>query len=539
MKTKFLFSILLGSALTVSAQGYKDGVEYFKADQFANAKTILEKTLNDASTDKSMSYYYLGQIAIQDKDLATAKADFDKGISLNVSNPYNYVGLGSIELLNGNSKAADEQFKQARDLGKKDADVYVDIARAYFNADPVKYDKELTKMLEKAYKTNSKSAAYFILLGDMAVGMDAQAVGRAASNYDNAILVDPNDAAAYVKYSRLYEKVNPQFSISKMQEYLANNPNSALAQRELAERLYDSNQWIAAAVQYGEYIKNPNHFQEDVERYAVLLYYGEKYQESFDVAGSVLASNPSSFLMQRIQFLDLASMEQYEQAQKFAEDFFANNQGEHFTSNDYVTYGDVLTALGNDSIALDEYNKAIEVSPDRADLYEKLSTAYRGMKNYAKAAEAFETYVAKNEKPSTNDYYLLAGLYMTYAATEPSGSETRAVAADKGLEYIEVALTRAPENMMVMKRKAGLLRAKNDNAMCEEAAEAYKATLALLDNDPTNFTENADAYIEAYSLLGDYYNSIKETDTAKYYYGKLLELQPENEVLRQFIDKMK
>ncbi len=539
MKIKFLFSILLGSALTVSAQGYKDGVEYFKADQFANAKTILEKTLNDASTDKSMSYYYLGQIAIQDKDLATAKADFDKGISVNAANAYNYVGLGSIELLNGNSKAADDQFKQARDLAKKDADVYVDIARAYFNADPVKYSKELNKMLEKAYKTNSKSSAYFILLGDMEVGKDAQSVGRAASNYDNAILVDPNDAAAYVKYSRLYEKVNPQFSIDKMKEYLANNPNSALAQRELAERLYDSNQWIAAAVQYGEYIKNPNHFQEDEERYAVLLYYGEKYQESFDVASTVLKSNPTSFLMQRIQFLDKAKMEEYEEAQKLAEAFFANNQGARFTSNDYVTYGDVLGELGNDSIALVEYYKAIEVSPDRADLYQNVSTAYRGMKNYEKAAEAFEMYVTKSEKPSTNDYYLLAGLYMTYAATEPAGSETRAVAADKGLEYIEVALTRAPENMMVMKRKAGLLRAKNDNNMCEEAAEAYKATLTILDKDPANLTENADAYIEAYSLLGDYYNSIKETDTAKLYYEKLLDLQPENEVLRQFISKMK
>ena len=33
MKLKFLFSLLLAGSLTASAQGYKDGVEYFKADQ--------------------------------------------------------------------------------------------------------------------------------------------------------------------------------------------------------------------------------------------------------------------------------------------------------------------------------------------------------------------------------------------------------------------------------------------------------------------------------------------------------------------------
>ncbi len=41
MKFKFLLSLCLAGALSVSAQGYKDGVEYFKADQFENAKTLL------------------------------------------------------------------------------------------------------------------------------------------------------------------------------------------------------------------------------------------------------------------------------------------------------------------------------------------------------------------------------------------------------------------------------------------------------------------------------------------------------------------
>ena len=64
MKVKFFLSLLLGAALTASAEGYKDGIEYYKAGQYENAKTILSQTLNRPDTDKSTAYYYLGQIAI-------------------------------------------------------------------------------------------------------------------------------------------------------------------------------------------------------------------------------------------------------------------------------------------------------------------------------------------------------------------------------------------------------------------------------------------------------------------------------------------
>lgn len=73
MKFKFLLSVCLAGALTASAQGYKDGVEYFKADQFANAKTLLERNLNDASTDKAVAYYYLGAIAVRDQGFRRCK----------------------------------------------------------------------------------------------------------------------------------------------------------------------------------------------------------------------------------------------------------------------------------------------------------------------------------------------------------------------------------------------------------------------------------------------------------------------------------
>ena len=54
MKIKFLLSLLVASALTAGSQsqGYKDGIEFYKAGQYDNAKTILNRTINEPSTDQ-------------------------------------------------------------------------------------------------------------------------------------------------------------------------------------------------------------------------------------------------------------------------------------------------------------------------------------------------------------------------------------------------------------------------------------------------------------------------------------------------------
>ena len=74
----------------------------------ATPKKILNRTINDAQTDKAKAYYYLGQVAVAQKNNAEAKANFDKGIQADPDCPYNYVGLGALELRNGNKKAAED-----------------------------------------------------------------------------------------------------------------------------------------------------------------------------------------------------------------------------------------------------------------------------------------------------------------------------------------------------------------------------------------------------------------------------------------------
>ena len=287
-KTVFLSLLLAGSLLaSAQTQGYKDGIEYYKAGQYDNARTILERTINDATTDKSLANYYLGQVALVQGDKAAAKSYFDKGLSLNPDNAYNYVGIGALDLLNGQADAASDQFKRAQKLAKKNAEISVSIARAYYNADPVKYAKDIQKNIDKARKdSKNQDPSIYVLEGDMM--MDAKDYGAAAAKYENAIFNDPSNSEGYVKYANAYFNVNKNYGIQKLEELLQQQPNSAMAQRELAEKYFLADHWKKASDLYGKYIQNPNHFPEDKARYAVLLYWGEKYPESLDVANQTL-----------------------------------------------------------------------------------------------------------------------------------------------------------------------------------------------------------------------------------------------------------
>jgi hypothetical protein len=77
MKRKFFFAslMLMGASLMMNAQGYKDGIEYYKVDKLDNAKELLERNLNAASTDKAEAFYYLGQISLHQVEVAESAAN--------------------------------------------------------------------------------------------------------------------------------------------------------------------------------------------------------------------------------------------------------------------------------------------------------------------------------------------------------------------------------------------------------------------------------------------------------------------------------
>ena len=542
MKSKILLSLLLSGSITCFAQGYKDGIEYYKVAQYDNAKELLERNLNDASTNKSEAYYYLGCVALENGNAAAAKDYFQKGQSAG-SCQLNLVGLGQIELKAGNKKAAEENFSLAiKNSPKKDAKILVAIARAYYEVDGVKYAKEIADYIKKARKNNKVEADTPILEGDMAAAEDK--TGDAQGMYDEAISYDPTKSEPYVKYARALFKVSPQQAISRLQDLLQQNPTSALAQRELAEKYYENDQWTKAAEQYGEYIKNPNHFKQDEVRYASLLFYGKKYQESLDLARQIEASLPATdknvFYMKRLQLYNLVAMEDWAGADEAAKALFAMNvpAGAKYEVKDYTDYADALKKLGRTQEALALRVKAYEANPDKLDLLKDLSDGYSDAEDYVNSAKYYQMFVDKGDY-KTNDLFVLSKKYF-YVAAYDSVPESKAVAVANALKYVDMVNEKMADNVrmqiLVNLHKAKVLQVSEVDKKEGKAVDTYKKVLELLDQDPANLADRKDDYILAYNYLANYYFATGDKETMKGYYIKWLEADPGNDALRKYVE---
>ena len=542
MKRKFFIAslILMGASMVANAQGYKDGIEYYKVDKLDNAKELLERNLNAASTDKAEAYYYLGQIALHQGDATQAADYFAKGISANAMNPYNYVGQAALALKKGSGDVK-ALLDKARKLSKKDPKLEIEIARAYYDANPTTYAKDIDKCIKNARKWTADDPDSYIFEADTKA--DMKDWGNAAGIYELAFGKDPKNIEAYVKYANTYFNVVPEMAIGRLEELQAKVPNSALVQRELAEMYYADNLGTKAAEQYGKYIKNPNHFAQDEVRYVQLLFFGEKYQESLDLATSLVNKlNPTDskvFFMKRMQLYNLVQLERWEEAVEAGRSFFANAMPKDtkYEVRDYTDYGQALQNSDKPEEAIKAYEKAIELNPNNADLIRFMGDSYADAENYEKAAEYYQRLVDEGINKS-NDLYLLSRYYLNFASGEGVDPIKRDDAVAKAKKYVEEVDRLVPGNVLIVNQKANVARfieGENNNGA---AVGIYNELLNLLESK-----DDKDSYQRyfrsAYLYLGGYYFNKGDKATAKSYYQKCLEYDPDNDALRKYVNSMK
>ncbi len=541
MKRKFFIAslMLMGASLVTNAQGYKDGIEYYKVDKLDNAKELLERNLNAASTDKAEAYYYLGQIALHQGKVADAVANFEKGIAANAMNPYNYVGQAAIALKNGGNVKA--LLDQARKLSKKDPKLEMEIARAFYDANPTTYAKDIEKCIKNARKWNPDHPDSYIFEADTKA--DKQDWGNAAGIYELAFDKDPNNIEAYVKYANTYFNVVPEMAIQRLEELQNKVPNSALVQRELAEKYYADNLGAKAAEQYGKYIKNPNHFAQDEVRYVQLLFFGEKYNESLDLATSLINKlNPADskvFYMKRMQLYNLVQLQKWPEAVEAGKAFFANAvpQGSSYEVRDYTDYGQALQTAGLPEEAIAAYEKAIELNPNNAELIRFMGDSYADTENFVKAAEYYQRLVDSGNNKS-NDLFTLSNYYLGIASTDSLDAAVKADALNKSQKYIDDVDKLVPGNVQIVNQKAKIAKFREGDNNNGAALAAYQELLGILDAKD-NKADYARYYKYAYNYMATYYFNKGDKAAAKEYYQKWLEYDPDNESLRNYVKSLK
>ncbi len=544
MKFKFLFAaaLLAGASFSSFAQTHVEGEEYYKADQLNNAKELLLRNMNNSGTNKAVSDFYLGLISLQEGKQDEALKYFNEGIQNNPDYAYNYVGLGIIDLKKGDKKAAETQFKIAESKEKKSPELQINIARAYYNTDPVAYAKDIEKRINNARKFNMKDESIYIFEGD--VKKDAKDFGGAAAKYEMATTYNPDATPAYVKYANLFTMVNPEYAIKMLNNLLEKNPDSALGQRELANAYYNAGKYKEAAEQYSKYVKNPNHFKQDENRYAFLLFYGGDYQQGYDYSTSLLKQDPKNFTAQRYQFMNAAQIKDMQnQLLPMAEALVASHKADpannKFAPIDYNLITSELNAAKRPQEAQALLEEAIKENPTNRDFYKQLAMTFVEENNLSKAVDAYEGYLENSEKPGYNDFIQQA-TFAFYAGVENKANPTE---ADKYYaicqKYADKAAEILPDNYKPKKFAGDIARQKATEAQAPFAAvPAYTEALTLLEasENPSRYATDAK---EMYNYMGNSYLEQKNVAKAKEYFNKYLNFDPNNENYRKFVEGLK
>lgn len=511
MKFTYVAALLLGATLATNAQGFKDGIEYYKAGQLDNAIMLLNRNMNNSETDKALANYYLGQSYLNKGDIAKAKSYFDAGIAANPNCGYNYVGLGAIDLLNNHKKEAEDNFKKAQNYGKKNSEITIDIARAYYNADPVTYAKEIDKMVEKARKDSKNTEpAIYIFEGDRMT--KERDFNKAASWYEQAINFDSDNPEGYVKYANTYFYVVPDYAIKKLEELLEKQPNSALAQRELAEKYYDNGQITRAATQYGKYMQNPNHFAQDKARYAVLLYADKKYDDAIKVSKEVLAETPGDLTLNRIIFRSLVDLERDADALTEGAKFFGNPEfAGRYNAGDYIIYAQLLTKNDKATAAENLLKEGAKTLKDDATIVRQLADVQSRLNHNADAMDSYMKYMSMVSEPSAQDYNAGSMLALSAVTEAKDNDSMRNKYAETGLKYLDEIIDPASPRASLLLRKVQILLNRNLGLVDADSEKAILELMNVLDSDPENANpanpnNSLNVYRILYNQLVSYYD---------------------------------
>lgn len=531
-----IFTAFFALLATIAFAESNFGKDYFGIGEYTKAKEYFEGQLATAPAE---SNYYLGQIAQAQGQTDAAMAYYDKGIAADALYPLNFIGKGSI-ILKANQKEAELIFSAALKKNKKNPEVNVAIARAYYQAGlktfvPVK--------LEIARKVAKKYAGLYIFEGDMLVAEEKN--GEAAGKYEQAINFDPTNTVAALKYAEIYAKINEEAAIAKVTPVIAAHPDYTVAYRTLG-RVYNTvGKYNSAIESYVKYYGEGKSAPEDLASLASAYYWTEQYPKSIVLLDEALAKDSMNFVYNRLRMYNAAKTKDTT-AIKYANRFFSI-QGNTFIDKDYAAYATILAEAGRNVEALEQFNKVLQAESVKPETYKELATLYTSMKDYAKAAETTQKYIdmiGGIEVAEGTDYYNMgrswyyAGQSLRLDSTELG----RATAKDyftKADTAFGVVSIKSPESYI-----SYLWRGHTNSALDPEttiglAKPHYEKALSIIlkkiegGASVANYKKDL---INIYKYEAWYYHLKLEKDSAIAYCNKILEIAPENLDAKSLID---
>ncbi len=538
--------VMMGGAASF-AQSLADAKKAIDAEQYQKATSML-KTLVNSQPKEGDVYFNLGNVYLINEEADSAKAIFTQGTTGDPKNALNYVGLGHVELYKGNAAGAKANFDKAIELGKKDYATYMYIGRAYFEQPKPDYEAALPN-LQKADELDSKDKdpETFIALGDYW----AQQIknGPAYEQYLRALDIDPNIKRVKVQIGRMFNQADGFTEAeAKVNEVIAADPNYGPAYRELAEI---QNRWSFrdAAVSKAKRAESLNSYKKYMDltdksfdsryRYAQFLAYAQDWTTLTAELATLKAdpSNPKSLVINRLQGMAAVENKNYDVAVKNLSELFAKPENaSRIIGSDYLYLGKAYQGVGNDSLAIANLTKGVELDTTKAEELAVLGKKFFDDKKFATAAKAYKKSIdlnSANLNIANNYYFLGYANYFAYAEELKSGvtpNKNLLVEADSAFSKVnQLAPNHDIEQAYLFRARIGKLLDNADTpaGLAVPHYLKYIETVTVTRPEKASTPAVKSNLIDTYNYLGSYY-SANDKEKSKEYLNKTLAIDPQN-----------
>ncbi|WP_136669077.1 tetratricopeptide repeat protein [Flavobacterium sp. H122] len=548
-KVKFFSVAFLVLGGSVFAQDIESAKKAIDAEQYEKAKSILKSVIK-ANPENGKATFLLGNVYLKQTYQDSAKTTFQNALTKKEGGVLNYIGLGQIDLDNGNKQAAQFNFDQASaGMKKKDIEQFIYIGKAYTNSVNPDYKKAI-EVLNKAKTINMNDAQTLLALGDAHYGDKNQNEAYAA--YSNAADANKDLLRAKMQLGVLLKGARA-FNEAKtaIDNLLATNPSYGPAYRELAEIYFG---W---ALQQNDKAKFKEYTDKSLsyyEKYMSLTDYSlasrMRHADFLIVAKDYKALETEANEMAKLDKVNPRIMRYlgysaYENGNTDA----AINALTQYTSNasnkiigrDYLYLGMAqlkkaipATAEGVKPVidealyaqAIENFKKAVELDKPMANDLNEIGKQYFERKLYKYAAGVYEVAVSNpNSKNYLYDNFFLGySLYFNNVADDVKTVDV--VQLQKADKAFAVVIEKSPTT-----QDAHIYRARVNELLTDAAAKTQMAvsyeefTKVVTTKGAATVESNKGKMVEAYNALARFYgktDKVKATD----FVTKALALDP-------------
>ncbi|HLS94345.1 MAG TPA: hypothetical protein VK017_02220 [Sphingobacterium sp.] len=573
----FLSLLLAGTIGSAGAQSLKDAKAALTAEQYDKAKGILQNLVEKKAKDGE-NYFYLGKIHLINDKVDSAAYVFNQGLTNAPKEQLNNVGLGIVDLMNGNQSAAESKFSTAvAGLGKKDYLPLLYIGEAYIDAPKPDYTKAI-EYLTQAKAKNEKDPSIFVALGDAYAGMGESS--QAYVNYRDAEYMDPELLAPKIGQAVISRRAQAyDVVIEQLTALTQEHPDYAPLYRELAETYYLSS-LKAPEEQYREInqkgVENYKKYlsltgDNSVEaktRYADFLVYSGNYEELKTVAEE-LANAPGvdAKVYRYLGYIAYNQDKDYAKATEYMNTLFSKVQPERLIPRDYLYAGLANLSAGDEAKGMDLLKQAMEKQTEEDNLETEIAeTAFAKYQDgdVENAVKIFRLPASMPESDYYYDanYYLGLGQYSkgSKIVSPAEGEEVTPELGQQKLQEGKPILDEAVKAFGIVVatdkedvKKKYLINSLYYKGLSELALDGVmydpeKAQGLFVDSftkllEAVKTIESDDANLNSYitdanNYLGYFYYLKEDNAKAKTYFQETIKVDPENEFAGQFVDQL-